>query len=298
MTAEIAICEFIREIEKPNDTMNKKFFLPNCGLRGTIFMRRCMKKYLIVSLKGGVSKTTSAIALATGLKKKHPEAKILLLETDPTGSIKTQFGLKFSSSKADYFDFLVEGIPLEEAINKVQTSSGEIDVVIASRRLADADVKMASFPRREETLTLRMKKEADAGGLKYDYLIIDSGPAMSLVLLNSMLYCDNWIIPITLDPFCISNIQYVLKQKEIIEEFWEAKRTITGILPTQLDKRFNNINYIDAIKQGFPDIRIFDGIPTDALIKRAIVKKQLIYDQKASKAGDAYLKFVDEIEAL
>ena len=261
-------------------------------------MRECMKKYLIVSLKGGVSKTTSAIALATGLKMKHPEAKILLLETDPTGSIKTQFGLKFSSSKADYFDFLVEGIPLEEAINKVQTSSGEIDVVIASRRLADADVKMASFPRREETLNLRMKKEADAGGLKYDYLIIDSGPAMSLVLLNSMLYCDNWIIPITLDPFCISNIQYVLKQKEIIEEFWEAKRTITGILPTQLDKRFNNINYIDAIKQGFPNIHIFDGIPTDALIKRAIVKKQLIYDQKASKAGDAYLKFVDEIEAL
>lgn len=258
---------------------------------------KIMKRILITSLKGGVSKTSTAVALATGLKMKNPEAKILLLETDPTGSIKTQFGLKHSSTKADYYDFLVEGVPLEEAINKVQTSVGEIEVVIASRRLADADVKMASYPRREETLNLRMKKEVEAGGLKYDYLIIDSGPAMSLVLLNSMLYCENWIIPITLDPFCISNIQYVLKQKEIIEEFWDVKRTISGILPTQLDKRFNNVNYIEAIKQGFPNINIFDGIPTDSLIKRAIVKKQLIYDQKGSKAAEAYIQFVNAIEA-
>lgn len=254
-----------------------------------------MRKLLSVSLKGGQSKTTTSVSLATGIKKLNPDKRVVLVEIDPTGSVKTQFGLKFSASQGDYYDFLVEGKPLEETINKVQTSHGEIDVVIASRKLSDADMKMASFPRREETLSMRMKKEIEQG-FKADYIIFDAGPAMSLVLLNSMIFCDEWIIPITLDPFAISNIQYVLKQKDIVEEFWDSKKKILGILPTQVDKRFNNEAYTDAIKENFPDLRIFDGIPTESLVKRAIVKKQTIYDQKGSKAGEAYLNFVKEID--
>lgn len=256
-----------------------------------------MRKLLVVSLKGGQSKTTSSVSMATGIKKLHPDKRVVLIETDPTGSVKTQFGLKFSASQGDYYDFLVEGKPLEETINKVQTTDGEIDVVIASRKLADADMKMASFPRREETLSMRMKKEIESG-FKADYVIFDSGPAMSLVLLNSMVFCDEWLIPITLDPFAISNIQYVLKQKDIVEEFWEAKKKVLGILPTQVDKRFNNEAYIESIKEIFGDIRVFEGIPTDSLVKRAIVKKQTIYDQKNSKAGEAYLNFVREIDGV
>ena len=63
--------------------------------------------------------------------------------------------------------------------------------MISSRRLSEADVRMAAFHRREETLKGRFKKQ----NIQYDYCVIDSSPAMNLVLLNFMTFADYWLIP-------------------------------------------------------------------------------------------------------
>ena len=44
------------------------------------------KKIGIVSFKGGVAKTSSAVNIAAGIKNKNPEAKVLLVDADPQGS--------------------------------------------------------------------------------------------------------------------------------------------------------------------------------------------------------------------
>ena len=117
-----------------------------------------MKTISISNIKGGVAKTSTATAFAAGLKIKEPKSKVLLIDADPQGSIKTQFGLKLKSSQCDFSSFLIDDYPFEEAVQKVSTSIGEIDIVISSRRLSDADIRMSAYPRREETLKLRFKK--------------------------------------------------------------------------------------------------------------------------------------------
>lgn len=255
-----------------------------------------MKTILVTNIKGGVAKSSTAVAIATGLKLLKPDSKILLIDGDPQGSIKTYFGLKLQNSDKDFSSFLVEDTPFEDAIQKIPVGDGSIDVMISSRKLSEADIRMAAFHRREETLKGRFKKQ----NIQYDYCIIDSSPAMNLVLLNFMTFADYWLIPATMDAFAISNINYLFEQKKIIEEFYDKAPTILGILPTMFDKRTTvSQQSYEAIKKIFgPKCKVFEPIGVDSTIKKAQVKKQIIYDFAESRAADGYRKLTHDLTEI
>lgn len=252
-----------------------------------------MKSLLITNIKGGVAKSSTAVAIATGLKLLKPDAKVLLIDGDPQGSIKTYFGLKLQNADKDFSSFLVEDTPFEDAIQKIPVGDSDIDVMISSRKLSEADVRMAAFHRREETLKGRFKKQ----NIQYDYCVIDSSPAMNLVLLNFMTFADYWLIPATMDAFAISNINYLFEQKKIIEEFYERAPKILGILPTMFDKRTTvSQQAYEVIKAKFgKECRVFEPIGVDSAVKKAQVKKQIIYEFADSRAAQGYRQLSNEL---
>ena len=252
-----------------------------------------MKTLLVTNIKGGVAKSSTAVAVATGLKILKPDSKILLIDGDPQGSIKTYFGLKLQNSDKDFSSFLVEDTPFEDAIQKIPVGKSSIDVMISSRKLSEADIRMSAFHRREETLKGRFKKQ----NIQYDYCVIDSSPAMNLVLLNFMTFADYWLIPATMDAFAISNINYLFEQKKLIEEFYEKSPVILGIVPTMYDKRTTvSQQAYEAVRTKFSGkCRVFDPIGVDSTIKKAQVKKQIIYDFAESRAADGYKKLTANI---
>ena len=246
-----------------------------------------MKTLLVTNIKGGVAKSSTAVAIASGIKMLNPTAKVLLIDGDPQGSIKTYFGLKLANNQnEDFSSFLIDDTSFENCIQPIETEWGKIDVMISSRRLSEADQRMAAYPRREETLKLRFRKQ----NIQYDYCIIDSSPAMNIVLLNFMTFADKWLIPAQMDAFSVSNINYLFEQKKLIEEFFDKKVEIIGILPTMFDKRTMVAqSALEAIKQLYGSkCTIFEPIPIDSTIKKAQVKRQIIYEFENSKASIAY----------
>lgn len=255
-----------------------------------------MKSLLVTNIKGGVAKSSTAVAIATGLKLQQPKSRILLIDGDPQGSIKTYFGLKLQDSSKDFSSFLIDDTPFEDALQQIPVGNSSIDVMISSRRLSEADVRMAAFHRREETLKGRFKKQ----NIQYDYCVIDSSPAMNLVLLNFMTFADYWLIPATMDAFAISNINYLFEQRKIIQEFYDKTPAILGILPTMFDKRtIISQEAYEAIRKKFGDTcRIFDPIGVDSAVKRAQVKKQIIYALPGSRAAEGYKKLTAELAGM
>lgn len=252
-----------------------------------------MKTLLVTNIKGGVAKSSTAVAVATGLKLLEPNSKVLLIDGDPQGSIKTYFGLKLQNSDKDFSSFLVEDTPFEDAIQQIKVGDGSIDVMISSRKLSEADIRMSAFRRREETLKGRFKKQ----NIQYDYCVIDSSPAMNLVLLNFMTFADYWLIPATMDAFAISNINYLFEQKKIIEEFYDKVPHVLGILPTMYDKRTTvSQQAYDAVKMMFSGkCRVFDPIGVDSTVKKAQIKKQIIYEFTESRAAQGYRSLTQEL---
>jgi len=255
-----------------------------------------MKTIAITNIKGGVAKTSTATALASGIKIIKPNSRILLIDADPQGSIKTQFGLKLqNSNNEDFSSFLMEDTLFENAIQKIPIDKYTIDVMISSRRLSDADIKMAAFPRREETLRIRFKKKQIEKD--YDYIIIDTSPAMNIVTLNILTFVDYVLIPATMDAFAISNINYLIDQIKIIDEFYDKTPQILGILPTMFDKRISlSAQALEAIKRKFgKSYTIFEPIGIDATVKKAQVKRKFIYSFPQSRAAQQYQNLTGKI---
>ena len=247
-----------------------------------------MKSLLVTNIKGGVAKSSTAVAVACGIKMLQPKARVLLIDGDPQGSIKTYFGLKLADQDQDFSSFLIDNTPFEKTLMPVTVAGqGSVDVSVSSRRLSEADVRMAGFHRREETLKNRFRKQ---GIEDYDYCVIDSSPAMNLVLLNFMTFADYWLIPATMDAFALSNIGYLFDQKKIMEEFYDKTPTILGILPTMFDQRTTvSRQALAAVKQKFgASCEIYDPIGLDTSVKKAQVKRRLIYDFSGSRAAKDY----------
>jgi chromosome partitioning protein len=255
-----------------------------------------MTTLLITNIKGGVAKSSTAVAVATGIKLNKPDARVLLIDGDPQGSIKTYFGLKLADMDRDFSSFLIDGTRYEDSIMKIPVRDTTIDVMVSGRRLSEADLRMSTLMRREETLKSRFKQQK----IDYDYCVIDSSPAMNLVLLNFMTFADYWIIPATMDAFAISNISYLFEQKKMIEEFYDKSPTILGILPTMFDKRtIVSQQALEAVRMKFSDrCKVFEPIAVDSAVKKAQIKRQLIYDMSGSRAAQSYKQLTEELVGM
>jgi chromosome partitioning protein len=255
-----------------------------------------MKSLLVTNIKGGVAKSSTAVAIAAGLKLVKPKAKVLLIDGDPQGSIKTYFGIKLENPEKDFSAFLIDGIPFEDVVQTIPVGGTHIDLAVSSRRLSEADIRMAAFHRREETLKTRFRRQE----IEYDYVIIDSSPAMNLVLLNFMTFADSWLIPATMDAFAISNINYLFEQKQMIEDFYDKTPRILGILPTMYDGRTTIAQQaLAAVKEKFgKKCKVFEPIGLDTSVKKAQIQRQLIYEISGSRAAESYKKITNELARM
>ena len=237
-----------------------------------------MKSIAVYNQKGGVAKTTTAVNIAAGILIHKPKARVLLIEADSQGSIKTYFRLKHSEATASFASFLVDGQSISAAsMNKIDVSSeAQIDVLLASKRLAEADTRMVSFPRREETLRVRFKA---LGSNEWDYVVIDCAPSLNTVTQNVLTFVDHLIIPATMDPFALPGIASVLAQVKVIEDVYERKINVLGILPTIFHQRPSVTRDIySTVIEHFKDkLRVFEPLGIDSTIKTAQLRQKTIY---------------------
>lgn len=252
-----------------------------------------MKSIAVYNQKGGVAKTTTAVNLAAGILMHKPGARVLLIEADSQGSIKTYFRLKHSEATASFAAFLVDGQSINSAsANQVEVSNGsKIDVLLASKRLAEADTRMVSFPRREETLRVRFKA---LGVSEWDYVIIDCAPSLNTVTQNVLTFVDHLVIPATMDPFALPGITSVIAQVKVIEDVYERKINVLGVLPTIFDQRpaVTRDIYATVVEHFREKLRIFEPVGIDSTIKTAQLRQKTIYHYLGkSRAAEQYLNF-------
>ena len=95
---------------------------------------------------------------------------------------------------------------------------------------------------------LVLKKQLKKAKAKYDYIIIDSPPALGLITINALGASNSVIIPIQCEFFALEGLAQLLNTIKLVKKTINSKLTIKGFLPTMYSST-NNLS-----KQVFADL--------------------------------------------
>ena len=136
--------------------------------------------------------------------------RVLAVDFDPKGNLSSSFGIDKNNNNNTIYEVIME------------------------------------FENREAVLKniLYTKKE------KYDYIIIDCPPSLSLLTINVLTSADSVLIPIQCEYYALEGLSQMLRTIDLIKQNLNPKVKVEGIVFTMYDIR-NNLSQqvVDDVKQ-------------------------------------------------
>ena len=137
----------------------------------------------VINQKGGVGKTTTVINLAAGLSQQNK--KILVIDLDPQGNATTGLGLSNMENSSDTIYGVLNGTKeISEVIKK--TEFNNLDIVSSNVDLSGLEVETADDGNRAFLLKLKLTAYLNDSRGKYDYVLIDCPPSLSLLTVMAL----------------------------------------------------------------------------------------------------------------
>lgn len=182
--------------------------------------------------KGGVGKTSTASAFAAGLKRQG--YKVLVVDMDPQSNLSSSVDADVSPEVPTIFEVMKNKIPARKAVQQLYS----FDIIPARLLLAGFEQELISMTfGRDQKL-----KEALTPLLgKYDYIVIDTAPSLTLLTINALAAADEVVIPATAEFFATSGLEQLADTIQMVRRYAGNKELkISGILFTLHDPRTIN----------------------------------------------------------
>lgn len=209
----------------------------------------------ICNQKGGVAKTTTAIALATGLAKRG--YKVLMVDTDSQRNTTTVYRAE-SDGVATIHDLLfTRGIDPMMCVQHTEVG----DIIAGDGLMAKDDANMNGV--RE---SLILKKALLPFRAEYDFIVLDHNPGHGGIINNVLTAADDVIIPMQTDIFSADGSADLAERIDSVREFTNPNLRIAGILITFYSSRYNSAK--DFIAQKDVLERVFDTKVFDTKIRK------------------------------
>lgn len=160
----------------------------------------------VSSIKGGVGKSTGVIFLSQALANLKPKSKILVIDLDPNNNLTDYYlrdeDTKLISSKS-IAHYLEGTSKLKELI--IPSPFDRISVIPTTPKLARVSLSVSY----DSTLSQRFRK--DLRELDYDYIFIDTPPALTLELTLGIYGADVVVSPIAPNRWIIQGYDEIEK---------------------------------------------------------------------------------------
>ena len=179
----------------------------------------------VTNQKGGVGKTTTVSALVCGLKQRG--ARVLGVDLDPQGNLGFTLGLDIGECKTVY-DVLTGACPIERAISRTEYG----DILASDIMLSTAEVEFTA-PRREFMLS----QQLDVIKPNYDFIIIDTPPALNILTVNAYVASTGLIVPMEAEVLSLVGVTQLQETIETVRDAFNPNLKVIGILINKFNGR-------------------------------------------------------------
>ena len=251
----------------------------------------------IASQKGGVSKTTTVLNLATALSMMGK--KVLAVDIDPQGSLSICAGVD-NPDKLTHTTYSLLSAALNEdklpEPNEYIISCGKIiDVIPCNITLSGYEINQRHEIGAEKALQTVLEPLREM----YDLILLDTGPSLGILTINAFAASNSVIIPVTPQLLSAVGLRLLIRTIERVQKHINPAISIEGVLMTMCELRTNLYEDMSDImeKTYSQTIRIFDTvIPHSTKVGEANLNRKsvLLYDEN-SRPSQAYKKFAQEL---
>lgn len=255
-----------------------------------MFYNIFMKIITVTNQKGGAGKTTTVDATLASLTARG--YKVLAVDLDPQCNLT--FSMNADSSKKNILDVLTRNVQTIDAIQKLKNG----DLIPGTAQLAAAESIL-----NETGKEYRLREVLETVQNEYDFILIDTPPALGILTINALTACNSVIIPAQADIYSIQGIQRLTETIKPVKQYTNPNIKVDGILLTRFnDRTVLSRTVADLAKQiaGNMGSQVFNATIREATaIKEAQLSQQSIFDYaKSSKVADDYQNFVEELLKL
>lgn len=169
----------------------------------------------VINQKGGSGKTTTTVNLGAYLGEFGK--RTLIIDLDPQANTTIHFGFKPHEIDKSVYDTMMDNSPFSKTIKSTEINN--LFIAPANINLSGVEIELSGIVGREMVL-----KDAIAEILKkFDFILIDCPPSLSLLTINALTVAEEIIIPVQTEFFALEGMGKLFNTVEIVKKTSKQK---------------------------------------------------------------------------
>lgn len=243
----------------------------------------------VANQKGGVGKTTTTINLSACLAEQGQ--KLLVIDVDPQGNTTSGLGIDKNNTENTVYELMLGEASINDCIYK--SVMDDLDVIPSNVNLAGAEIDLIDIDDREYIL----KKIVDSLKEKYDFILLDCPPSLSMLTVNAMTAANTVLVPIQCEYYALEGLSQLIRTINLVKQKLNPELEIEGVVFTMYDARTNlSLQVVENVKANLKQTVYKTIIPRNIRLAEAPSHGLPInlYDTKSAGA-ESYRLLADEV---